>query len=247
MKEIDKIIQNYLDIKTEYIFNKYVYAKFLIAKYYKNFGELEIEKLNKTYELFKIDKILEYKFITGMVGDEINEAYFEAEATYEFMMGNFRSQIFDLEKNNIFSKQFYDKLVKILNSNIKNDIREVLNGIDPLLNDSEEAKKLYKRFMSYTERTMFNTINKYKLEVDNLDRESLIDMEEMVSKTNEIIKKNKKVLSQFPFNYEKILLSEEKIENKRKELEKEVKDTNRTIDRLNNYYIMSKESSNWLS
>ena len=106
------MIEEYIQEKSEYIFNKYIYSKFLMTKYYKNFGTLEVEKIKKAYDLFTLDKKIEYKFISEAMGERLNESFAQAEAAYEYK--DAMRQIKRLNIRNRFSEKNFELLEHIM-------------------------------------------------------------------------------------------------------------------------------------
>lgn len=250
MKE-DKMIQKYIQEKSEYIFNKYIYSKFLMTKYYRNFGKLEVEKLTKVYDLFTLDRKIQYRFLSQAIGERTNENFAQAEAQYEFK--DAIKQIRRLNIRNKFSEKNFDILSEAINQDIKNKIKKIVRNIDPVINPNLKDHNIYQNFIKDMKAMEFNSLDylisipeKYE-KSKSLNSEKKIDFDLLEKIIINIASKNSKMKSEFPFILEEVLMSQEKIDSRKKELEKQIDTTTKSIDRLSYYYIMSKEEGVWRS
>ncbi len=247
----NKMIEEYIQEKSEYIFNKYIYSKFLMTKYYKNFGTLEVEKIKKAYDLFTLDKKIEYKFISEAMGERLNESFAQAEAAYEYK--DAMRQIKRLNIRNRFSEKNFELLEHIIDQDIKDKIKKIIRNIDPVLNPNSDTSSEYNNFISDMKDSKFDNIEEYIKtselyeEVKSKDTLENIDYKEVEKHMKKLSSKNSKMKSEFPFTFEEVLMSQEKIDFKKEELKKQIDVTNKAFDRLNQYYIMTKDEGNWIS
>lgn len=247
----NKIIEKYIEEQSEYIFNKYIYSKFLMTKYYKNFGKLEVEKIKKAYDLFTLDKKMEYRFVSEAIGERLNESFAQAEAAYEYK--DAMKQIRRLNVRNKFSEKNFDILSDAINNDIKSKIKEIIKNMDPILNAHMDTSYEYNKFIEDMKSTKFDNIEHYLNRADFYGRNNIINFvarvedKELEKLIKRIASKNKKMRSDFPFTFEEVLMSQEKIDFKKEELKKQIDTTNKAFDRLNHYYIMTKDEGNWTS
>lgn len=247
----NKMIEEYIQEKSEYIFNKYIYSKFLMTKYYKNFGTLEVEKIKKAYDLFTLDKKIEYKFISEAMGERLNESFAQAEAAYEYK--DAMRQIKRLNIRNRFSEKNFELLKHIIDQDIKDKIKKIIRNIDSVLNLNSDTSSEYNDFIAAMKDSKFESIEEYinKSEIyeeeKNQDTLENIDYKKLEKHLKKLSSKNNKMKSEFPFIFEEVLMSQEKIDFKKEELKKQIDVTNKAFDRLNQYYIMTKDEGNWIS
>ena len=247
----NKMIEEYIQEKSEYIFNKYIYSKFLMTKYYKNFGTLEVEKIKKAYDLFTLDKKIEYKFISEAMGERLNESFAQAEAAYEYK--DAMRQIKRLNIRNRFSEKNFEILNHIIDQDIRDKIKKLIRYIDPILNLNTDTSSEYNNFIADMKDSKFDNIEEYIKtselyeEENSKDIAENIDYKELEKHIKKLSLKNSKMKSEFPFTFEEVLMSQEKIDFKKEELKKQIDVTNKAFDRLNQYYIMTKDEGNWIS
>lgn len=247
----NKMIEEYIQEKSEYIFNKYIYSKFLMTKYYKNFGTLEVEKIKKAYDLFTLDKKIEYKFISEAMGERLNESFAQAEAAYEYK--DAMRQIKRLNIRNRFSEKNFEILNHIIDQDIRDKIKKIIRNIDPILNLNTDTSSEYNNFIADMKDSKFDNIEEYIKtselyeEENSKDIAENIDYKELEKHIKKLSLKNSKMKSKFPFTFEEVLMSQEKIDFKKEELKKQIDVTNKAFDRLNQYYIMTKDEGNWIS
>ena len=247
----NKMIEKYIQEQSEYIFNKYIYSKFLMTKYYKNFGKLEVEKIKKAYDLFILDKKMEYRFVSEAIGERLNEFFADAEAAYEYK--DAIKQIRRLNLRNKFSEKNFDILSDAINHDVKNKIKKIVRNMDPIVNTYMDTNCEYNKFIQDMKDAKFDNLDSFikkaeiygKLQSNNSTEK--VYHEELEKIIKKIISKNKKIKSEFPFTFEEVLMSQEKIEFKKEELKKQIDITNKAFDRLNYYYIMTKDEGNWKS
>lgn len=246
----NKMIDKYIEEQSEYIFNKYIYSKFLMTKYYKNFGKLEVEKIKKAYDLFILDKKMEYRFVSEAIGEKLNEIFAQAVAAYEFK--DAMKQIRRLNIRNKFSEKNFDILSNAINNDIKCKIKEIIKNMDPILNADMDTTYEYNKFIEDMKATKFDNMEHYLYKSDFFGRNNInfaakVDEKELEKIIKKIASKNKKMKSEFPFTFEEVLMSQEKIDLKKNELKKQIDTTNKAFDRLNQYYIMTKDEGYWIS
>lgn len=238
--------QEYIELKSQYLFKKYYEKDKLRSKYNLLFGKLEIEKKKKIYEMLKIDKKIENRFNLKFLknfDDEMSvnsnslieaDIYTDAIARVEF--SDLENQIKRLKKSIKASESLMKIFDKLDESEILNSIQRILEKADPYINSNSEASKVYNNLIQSIKKHDYEYLKANHDVQMNVVRnkgevyDALIsDLEKMMANLQE----------EFPFSEQSSMSSEKAIEDKLNELREDINKSTESLKRITNVYLYS--------
>lgn len=238
--------QEYIELKSQYLYKKYYEKDKLKAKYNALFGKLEIEKKKKIYEVLKIDKRIENRFNLKFLQNFDDEMSINSNSLIEseiYSDAISRIEFYDLEKQiKILKKSIKESenLIKIFekldDETVFLSIKKIIEVTDPYINSNPQASKIYNKLIQAMKRHDYEFLNNnydVQLEVVRNKKEvydALIDdLNEMMDNLQE----------QFPFSEINSLNSEKGIEMKLSELREDINKSSESLKRITNVYLYS--------
>lgn len=239
--------EKYLDIKTEYLY-KSIYEKNLYKSLYiQKFGKYDLEKKELLYKMFIYDQRIQSKFVFS-IRDDLNEflnyslidQYSDgiAKIEYKYLLDDI-NELKNLVTHNDF---FIKKIKENLNDRTKEKIRMLLKYTDPLIVNGERSKNLYDSFILQGKSAYLPHLNELVDFAEVVQGKTKKNSKEVYVEAIENYKKEiEKLKDTSPFNLVDELNSDKFNKQKEEEYKEEIKKAKKSLKKMSQFYLYSKE------
>ena len=245
--------EQYLDIKTEYLY-KSIYEKNLYKNLYiQKFGKYELEKKELLYNMFIYDQRIQSKLIFGISDDfksfyntNMMDQYSDGIAKIEYKnLLNDISELKNLIANNNF---FLEKAIGNLNDKTKAKLKTFLKYTDPLIVDGEGSKNIYENFILQGETAYLPRLNELLDFAEAVQGKTKRNSKEVYKEAIEAYKKElEKLDNAFPINISHKLNSAEYRIKKEEDYREEIKKAKKSLKKMSQFYLYSRDDSGLLN
>ncbi|WP_297377594.1 hypothetical protein [uncultured Helcococcus sp.] len=245
--------EQYLDIKTEYLY-KSIYEKNLYNNLYiQKFGKYELEKKELLYKMFIYDQRMQSKLLFSMSTDL--KTYSNVNLIDQYSDGIAQIEYRDLinhinELKNLLTKNdlFIARANENLNDKTKVKIRKLLKYTDPLLVNGERSKNLYESFILQGKSVYLPHLNELLDFAEVVQGKVKKNPKEVYEEAIESYKKDLEELDNtFPINIADKLNSNEYKMKQEEDYKEEIKKARKSLKKMSQFYLYSKDDSGLLN
>lgn len=236
--------EKYINVHAQYIYNKYFEARLYEEKYIKEFADSEIQRMQYIYDYLVIDS-------------KISDHFIFQDEKYVSNMGDVQSYIdyYDLyyrikrlKSRKKLNDQNLKKSKEYIGKETLDKIRFIVEKSDPNINASKIAYNIWEEFIDNLEDGNIDIVESTyerteKLRVRKLDNNDNFYKELFYQEKDKLIE----LEDYFPNNLKKVFNSKEDVDEKHKEMEKDLKLSKASLNAIQTLYLQLYKNEGFLS
>ncbi|MGF0039966.1 hypothetical protein ACQRBF_04205 [Peptoniphilaceae bacterium SGI.131] len=228
--------KKYLDKVKEYTFYTFFYKRFLEEEYIKDFGSLQIKKMENIYESMVMDRKLEDSFIYGHMARPYQDQLSSFTARKELV--DLENQIKILKDRLNKNRKSLDELKQVLAyDDFFSKLERVTLKTSPVFSRDKRANFMFESLYKALEKKDFSVIDRFYNKLDLFDNEDYFDKELAELQIRNMEESLEKTLSLFPYSQEDMLTNRRAKSSKMKEVKGDIESSGENLTRLRNIYL----------